>query len=108
MARTQVVWANAARDDLLAIIEYIAEGDPKAARVVLDRLQRRAATLGSHSPRGRYVPELREVGVLQYRELQERPWRIVYRVDGATVYVLAVLDGRRDLQTVLLERLIRA
>ena len=30
-------------------------------------------------------------------ELIERPWRIVYRYDDKRVYVMAVLDARRDL-----------
>jgi hypothetical protein len=58
--------------------------------------------------RGRIVPELRAVGVLHYRELMERPWRIVYRIGASHVLVLAVLDSRRDLQSLLLERLIRS
>jgi hypothetical protein len=31
----------------------------------------------------------------------------VYRISGETVVVLAVLDGRRDLEDLLLERLVR-
>jgi hypothetical protein len=36
-----------------------------------------------------------------------RPYRIVYRIEGDTVTVLGVLDGRRDLEDALLERLLR-
>ena len=57
--------------------------------------------------RGRIVPELRAAGVQTYRELVEGPWRIVYRYDARYVYVTAVLDARRDLSSVLLERLAR-
>ena len=52
-------------------------------------------------------PELRAVGTLHYQEIIERPWRIVYRVQGERVLVLAVLDGRRSLTALLLERLVR-
>jgi toxin ParE1/3/4 len=48
------------------------------------------------------------VDVHQYREVIERPWRILYRIDGDTVLVLAVLDGRRELRSLLLERLLRS
>ncbi|NBC14420.1 MAG: plasmid stabilization protein, partial [Gammaproteobacteria bacterium] len=37
----------------------------------------------------------------------ERPWRLVYRIETDAVQVMAVLDGRRDLRSVLLERLVR-
>ena len=40
--------------------------------------------------------------------LVERPWRIIYRVEGKRVLVLAVLDSHRDLQALLLERLVRS
>ena len=42
----------------------------------------------------------------QYRELIEPPWRIVYRIESESVLVLGVLDGRRDLKSLLLERLV--
>lgn len=45
--------------------------------------------------------------VLAYREIVEGPWRIVYRYDADRVYVTAVLDARRDLSSLLLERLVR-
>jgi len=46
-------------------------------------------------------------GVGHYRELIIPPWRVIYRFSGDTVYVLSVLDSRRNLEDVLLERLIR-
>ena len=53
------------------------------------------------------MPELRDAGV-QYRELIERPWRVAYRIEPERIFIVAVLDARRDLQTLLLERLIRS
>lgn len=104
----KVVWTVTARDDLASIIEYLAAENLGAAQTALGQLQQRAASLGTQAERGRIVPELREVGALHYRELIERPWRIVYRLDATHVSVMAVLDSRRDLQTLLLERLIRS
>ena len=75
---------------------------------VLDRLQARAESLTTTAERGRVVPELRAVDVHQYREVIERPWRIVYRIESESVLVLAVLDGRRDLRSLLLERLVHS
>ena len=57
--------------------------------------------------RGRVVPELAAVGIRTYRELVVEPWRLVYRITEKTVYVLAVLDGRRNIEDVLLDRLVR-
>jgi plasmid stabilization system protein ParE len=45
--------------------------------------------------------------VPSYRELVEAPWRLIYRAEAERVIVIALLDGRRDLADVLLERLLR-
>ncbi len=47
--------------------------------------------------------ELRYYGILIYRELSSRPWRIIYRVEQNTVWVLAVIDGRMNVEDILLD-----
>lgn len=56
---------------------------------------------------GRVVPELRKIGVLNYLEILHKPWRLVYKIQGHEVWIMAVLDGRRDLSDLLFERLAR-
>ena len=107
MADFQVLWTDAASLDLERIIEFIAEENPANALAALARLERRCRTLAASPERGRIVPELRATDVLTYRELIEGPWRIVYRYDVDRVHVMAVLDARRELASLLLERLVR-
>ena len=108
MIERRVLWTRTARHDLDAIVAYIAADSIENALSILDRLQERAESLTTAAERGRPVPELRSIGVHQYRELVERPWRIIYRVEPDSVMVLAVLDGRRDLESLLLDRLVRS
>ena len=107
MADFEVLWTDAARLDLEGIVEFIAEENQANALPALARLERRCRTLAALPERGRIVPELRAVDVPTYRELIEGPWRIVYRYDVDRVHVMAVLDARRDLSGLLLERLVR-
>ena len=107
MADFKVLWTDAASLDLERIIEFIAEENPANALAALARLERRCRALAALPERGRIVPELRAVDVLTYRELIEGPWRIVYRYDVDRVHVMAVLDARRELASLLLERLVR-
>ena len=107
MDEHRVLWTDTATADLEEIVEFIASDDPANAVKVLDRLESRAEGLKRLPQRGRVVPELRVMGVLMYRELVEGPWRIVYRCEERRVYVLAILDSRRDLTGLLLERLTR-
>ena len=75
---------------------------------VLDALEAKASSLETFAARGRIVPELLGIQVREYRELLVKPYRIIYRVEKARVVVLGVFDGRRNLEDILLDRLIRA
>lgn len=57
--------------------------------------------------RGRIVPELHDQGINIYREISVPPWRIIYRISDSTVYVLSVIDSRRNVEDILLNRFIR-
>jgi plasmid stabilization system protein ParE len=106
-ARFRVRFSHAAAGDLVALSEYLAERSPVAARRVVNRLRGRVRSLRSHPQRGRAIPELADTGLTSFRELVDSPYRILYRIAEKEVLVLAVLDGRRDLEDLLLERLLR-
>ena len=109
MARTsfRVHWSETAVRDLEELISYVAADSAAAAERILEKLESRARSLKSSPARGRIVPELAHFGIRSWRELIVRPYRIIYRMDAGAVHVLAVLDGRRELEDLLLERLIR-
>jgi len=106
-ASFRVLWTETAICDLESLVGYITADAPINAGKVLARLKSKAESLRTTPERGRLVPELVQHGLPIWRELIVRPYRILYRIDGRTAYVLAVLDSRRDLEDVLLERLIR-
>ena len=105
--RYHVQWTDIAKSDLISIIEYIADESPQAAFQVLEKIQSQGNKLKLNPERGRFVPELKDFNVFVYRELLVKPWRLVYRYDAGNVYILACLDSRRDLDNLLIERLIR-
>ena len=102
-----VIWTKAAETDLECIVDFIADDSIDAALSVFARIRERAATLDSFPNKGRVVHELHQHGITQYRELIVAPWRIMYRIDGTKVYVVSVVDSRRNLEDLLLERLSR-
>jgi toxin ParE1/3/4 len=107
-ASFRVLWTETAVRDLESLVGYIAAEAPINAGKVLARLKSAAESLKTAPERGRLAPELLQHGLPVWRELIVRPHRILYRIDGRTVSVLAALDSRRDLEDILLERLIRA
>ena len=105
--RYRVIWARAASEDLADLVAYIAADSPSNARRLLQRLEEKASALDVAPERGRIVPELGKFGIRAFREIIVRPYRLVYRLAEGRVSVVAVFDGRRDLEDVLLERLVR-
>ena len=102
-----VKWAEAADKDLAGVIEYIATDSVIDALKSLGRIKKQAKALKKFPERGRVVPELAAQGIYTYREKVIAPWRLIYRIGDELVYVLAVIDSRRNLEDVLLDRLMR-
>jgi addiction module RelE/StbE family toxin len=102
-----VIWTQAAVRDLEEIVSFVASDSPRASERLLEKVRAKAGSLETNPRRGRIVPELQRMGIRTWRELVVRPYRLLYRVKGNAVVVLAVFDGRRDLEDVLLERLVR-
>jgi len=105
--RYRVIWTETAARDLEEIVSYIAKDSQQQATKVLRKLRGKTATLRSTPSRGRVVPELAEFGLRAWRELIVSPWRVIYRVEGRSVLVDSVLDGRRDVEDVLMQRRLR-
>jgi len=97
-----------AERDLLDIYQYVAQNDSREnARELLRHIEQVILKLESMPLRGRYPPELKRIGVLEFREVFFKPYRVIYQVVETKVYVHCVLDGRRDLQDLLHQRLLR-
>lgn len=105
--RRGIVWSQAAARDLEEIAAHVARESPATAERLVERLWSKAESLRTHARRGRIVAELLQLGMSTWRELVVPPYRLVYRIGGSRAIVLGVFDGRRDLQDVLLERLVR-
>lgn len=105
--RYAVVWTSVAMADVERLAAYLVDESPGRAEAVLERVLSRAASLERLPERGRTPPELRAIGDQTWRELQERPWRILYRMASPDrVEIHGVIDGRRNLMDVLLERIL--
>ncbi|MDP2817032.1 MAG: type II toxin-antitoxin system RelE/ParE family toxin [Polaromonas sp.] len=106
--RYEVVLTEDALRDLEEICDYIAEHDaPAKAAHVLAAIEKLLATLAIFPERSAVTKELLAIGIRDYRETYFKPYRVVYRVVNQQVYVYLIVDGRRDMQALLLRRLLR-
>ncbi len=97
-----------AETDLFDIYLYVSQYDsPEKADRLLKNLEKTILRLETTPLRGHYPPELERIGVLEFREIFFKPYRIIYQVLRDIVYVHCVIDGRRDLQDLLQRRLLR-
>ena len=95
--------------DLDEIGEYIAKHDaPAKADHVLGKIEDAVMSLEHFPERGAPTKELVALGIREYRETYFKPYRIIYGIEAATVTVYLIADGRRDMQTLLQKRLLRA
>ncbi|NOY68490.1 MAG: type II toxin-antitoxin system RelE/ParE family toxin [Deltaproteobacteria bacterium] len=102
----EIVWAHVAEKDLKEILGYIAIDSPANALNIFKKIKNKAASLYTMPERCRIVPELKNQGITQYRELIVPPWRIMFRISDMKVNILSVLDSRQNIEDILLKRLI--
>ena len=108
MKKYDVVIDLDAENDIFDIYTYIAINDSveKADRIYA-ALRKTCNKLKTLPFRGNIPTELFDIGVIEFRELHYKPYRIFYSIDSSKVSIHCVLDGRRDIQTILQERLLR-
>jgi len=109
MSKTyKVQWTSNAKEDLLNIVAYIKEDSPTIARDIYEKIKEKAHSSNLFPLRGRVVPELQKEGITMYRELISSVWRVMYKVDNDTVYIMAIFDSRQNVEELLLQKLIRS
>lgn len=97
-----------AAGDLEDLYEYLfGHNGPEQADHVLERIEAALESLTANPNRGTWPSELLELGIREYREVFFKPYRIIYRVIDKSVYVVLIVDGRRDMQSLLQRRLVR-
>ena len=108
MSKTyKVIFSRYAEEDVNEIIDYHLAVNKEYALKLLDDIETRVNELKNLPERGRIVPELEEQNILEYRELIEGYYRIVYAMQNDTVIVHTIVDGRRNFEEIIVGKLMR-
>ena len=105
----KVLFTRRAEEDILGIIDFIAEREGQdMANAILEKFVAARNSLRELPDRGRIPPELKRVSIFSFREIQVKPYRVVYQINKASkeVYIHVVADGRRNFTELLKERLL--
>ena len=101
----KVSLTQAALNDLYAINDYyLAQVSDKIAENVINNIEASIQNLKDLPERGTIPIELSATGITRYRQILSSVYRIIYRVEGNNVYIVMVIDGRRDVATALTRR----
>ena len=97
-----------AKLDLKEIFIYVAVNDSiQSANKLLDALEETCFQTEKHPERGHIPPGLRPTGIKNYIEIHYKPYRIIYEIEKDLIYIHCVIDGRRNIQEILSNRLLR-
>lgn len=97
-----------AERDIIDIYYYVARTDSvESAEQLLKKLEQHCNSLAELSVHGHVPPELENIAIKDFLEIHFKPYRIIYQLINKTVYIHCVVDGRRDMQTLLEQRLLR-
>lgn len=103
----RVVFLRSAQADLREIRSYVVRhfGRPvwQAGEA---RIRRTVALIQSHPQAGKVPPELARLGITRYRQVLSGRNRLIYEVRDGVAYIHLVCDTRRDLQDLLMRRLV--
>jgi toxin ParE1/3/4 len=88
----KIKWSPKAAEDVEAIASYISQDSPAYAAAVVKKILDITRNLSYFPFAGRVVPEFGEETI---REQFAYSYRVIYRVQGETVTIAAVIHGRR-------------
>ena len=91
----EVVWSPRAVDDVRAIASHIAEDSVAYAKSVAQKIVASTWKLANFPMSGRVVPEFGQENV---HEVFAYSYRIIYRVEGETITIAAVVHGKRPVE----------
>ena len=90
----KIKWTLPAVDDLEAIREYIGRDSEFYASSFIEKILHTVDMLEKFPELGRNVPEANNPNI---REVIFQNYRIMYRILGDTIQIIAVIRGSRDI-----------
>ena len=88
----KIKWSPKAAEDVEAITSYISQDSPAYAAAVVEKILDVTRNLSYFPFAGRVVPEFDEETI---REQFAYSYRVIYRVQGETITIAAVVHGKR-------------
>ncbi|MDR1747950.1 MAG: type II toxin-antitoxin system RelE/ParE family toxin [Spirochaetaceae bacterium] len=106
----QIEWTPDGTDSLNEILAYYDtyRAGEKAAWNIYEKIIKEIELLKLEETKTKQTQELKDIGVLDVYELSINPWKVYYKIqsDNKKVFVLFVLDARRNIEEILISKVI--
>jgi toxin ParE1/3/4 len=103
----KINWSKDAGEEFIEIISWHKYTAGKnAAQRIYSKINSQIKKLKDMPGMGKQVPTLKDIGINDYRQIIQDHWIIYYKVDGQTINIISVIDGRRNLEEILYKKII--
>jgi plasmid stabilization system protein ParE len=104
----RIVILNSAKQDLKELKTYIINNfSAKTWRTTYTRIKEATRNLQKFPQTGSIPEEFLSLNLTQYRQILSGMNRIIYEVRQKVIYIHIIVDTRRDMNTLLTQRLLR-
>ena len=98
----KVYITRAAQQDIEEIWGYISNDSIHNATAFIDKVEKHIFFLEMHPERNPLIPE-NEILLGKYRHMVYKNYRIIYRIQNRSVFILRIIHGSRLLHSDMLE-----
>jgi toxin ParE1/3/4 len=104
----KVVILDSAEQDLKDLRRYVVKNFSQVTWLkTYSKLKESIRNLATFPLLGTVPPELENLNMNQYRQIISGMNRVIYEPRADAVYIYVIVDTRRDLETLLMQRLMR-
>lgn len=93
MKINKIIWLDFAKQDLFIIYYFISKDSNNRAENLLNEINLGINNLILFPEKGRIIPEL---NLNNYRELLVGSYRVLYRIEKDTIFILTILHMSRE------------
>jgi toxin ParE1/3/4 len=103
----KIIWSKDAGEEIIEIISwYKYNAGKNIAQNIYTKIKSQIRKLKDMPGIGKQVQILKDIGINDYRQIVQDHWIIYYKVEKENVYIISVIDGRRNLEEILYKKII--
>jgi plasmid stabilization system protein ParE len=105
----KIEWTPDGEESFNEIVEYYClRSGENIARNIFNKINKEIELLAIEELKTKVSPELKDIGINDVYQLTINPWIVYYKINEKNkgVKILLVLDGRRNLEKILIGKVI--